>query len=122
MVVHLLVFGRIVPQQRAACHHKVGACRVERFIDQEVFLLPTQVANHFLDFGIEILSHSRSGAVNRIEGLLQGHLVVERLTRVGDEYRGNHQCVADDKHRRSGVPGTVATGLKRAADAAVRKR
>ena len=43
VVVHLLVFGRIVSHQGSARQEQVGTRRIKTFIHQEIFLFPTQI-------------------------------------------------------------------------------
>ena len=41
VVVHLLVFGRVVPHECTSCEQQVGTCRIESFIDKEILLFPS---------------------------------------------------------------------------------
>ena len=118
VVVHLLVFGAGVAHEGASGQQHVGACAVEPFVHEEVFLLPAQVGDHLVDFGVEVAGHLCGGFVHGFDGLLEGRFVVECFTRVGDEHGGDHQRVADDEHGGGGVPCRVAAGLEGGADAA----
>ena len=60
VVIHLLVLRRIVAHQRATCQHKVGTRRVEAFVDEEVFLLPTQIGLHLAYLRIKVVANLRS--------------------------------------------------------------
>ena len=122
VVVHLLVLGRVMAHQCAAGHHQVWTGTEQRLVNQEIFLLPTQVASHLLHLGVEILAYGGGCLIDGVQRFLQWHLVVECLTREGDENRRNHQRVANHKHRRSRIPGRIAAGLECGADAAVRER
>ena len=41
VVVHLLVLGRVMSHEGAACHYQVGACGIEVFINEEILLFPS---------------------------------------------------------------------------------
>ena len=60
VVVHLLVLCRVVSHERTSRHHQVGSSRVEAFVNEEVFLFPSEVALHLLYVGIEIAAYLRS--------------------------------------------------------------
>ena len=99
VVVHLLVLGRAVAHQCAACQHKVRTCGIEILVDEEVLLLPSQVADTLLHVGIEIMTDIGSGNVHGVERAQQRCLVVQGLTGVRNEDRRDTQRVVDDKHR-----------------------
>ena len=99
VVVHLLVLGRAVAHQRAAGQHEVRTCGIEVLVDEEVLLLPSQVADTLLHVGIEIMTNIGSGNVHSMESAQQRCLVVKGLTGVRNEDRRDTQCVVDDKHR-----------------------
>ena len=119
VVVHLLVLAALVPHQGAARQEEVGACGIEALVNEEIFLLPTEVGADALHIGAEIAGYGSGGAVDGSQGFLERCLVVKGLARVGDKYGGNHQRVADDENGRGGVPGGIAAGLEGGADAAV---
>ena len=77
MVVHLLVLGGVVPHQRAAREHQVGACAIEPFVNKEVFLFPSQVAGHLFHALVKIVAHLGGSHVDSMLGTQQGSLVVE---------------------------------------------
>ncbi len=122
VVVHLLVLGRVVSHEGASCEHEVGTRRVEPFVDEEVFLFPSEVARHFLHFGVEVVADVGGGDVHRVQGAQQRRLVVERLAGVGYEYCGDTERVVHDEYGRGGVPGGVAARLERVSYAAVGER
>ena len=41
VVFQLLVFGSLMPHQGASCEQQVGACRIQAFVYQKVFLFPS---------------------------------------------------------------------------------
>ena len=116
VVVHLLVLGALVAHQRATGKDEVGTGGIQILVDEEILLLPTQVAGNLLNIRIEVMAHIRSGHVHSVEGTEQRSLVVEGLTRVGNEDGGDTKRVVDDKHRRRRVPSRVAASLKSGAD------
>ena len=118
VVVHLLVLGRVVAHERAAGEHQVGAGVVKPLVDEEVLLLPAQVAHHLLHGGVEVVAHLRGRHVHRVERAQQRRLVVERLAGVGYEDGGYAERVVHDEHGRGGIPGRVAPCLERVAYAA----
>ena len=122
VVIHLLVLGRVVTHQGAACEHEVGASRVETLVNEEIFLLPTEVADNLLYFRIEIVAYFCGCHVYGVKRAKQRCLVVECLACVRDEDCGDTQRVVDDEHGRCGIPSRVATGLECVTDTAVRER
>ena len=54
---YLLVLGRIVTHQGAACQHQVRTCSIQAFIYQEVLLLPTEIGNNFLYIRVEVVAN-----------------------------------------------------------------
>ena len=105
VVVHLLVLRTLVSHQRASRHQEVGTSRVETLVDEEVLLLPAQVHLYLLDVVVEIAADVRSGLVHGVERLQQRSLVVQCLTRIGNEDGWNTQRVVDDEDGAGGVPG-----------------
>ena len=68
VVVHLLVFGTLVPHQRSTCQHQVWAGGIESLVDEEIFLFPAEVHLYLMDIIIEVLADIRSGLVNSTKG------------------------------------------------------
>ena len=121
VVVHLLVFGRIVPHERPTGQHQVGTSEVETFVNQEVFLFPTQIAGDFFHLRVEISCYGGCGGVHSLQRPEERGFIVERFARVGNEDGGDAKCVVDDEDGRCGVPGGVTACLEGVADAAVGK-
>ena len=122
VVVHLLVFSRVVAHERTTGEHKVGACRVESLVNEEVLLLPTEVRDDLLHLRVEVVADSRSRLVHGVERTQERSLIVERLAGVRDEDGRDTERVVDDEHRRCGVPSRIAACLEGVAYAAVRER
>ena len=121
MVVHLLVLGAVVSHEGASGHDEVGACCIQSFVNEEIFLLPSQVGNDLPDIGVEISADVGCCAVNGLKGFLQRGLVVECLAGVRDEDCRDMQGVAYDEDGAGGVPCAVAACLEGGADAAIGK-
>ena len=122
VVFQLLVLGRLVSHERTPREHQVGTHGPEALVHEEIFLLPAQVGKDLLDILVEIAAHLRGGLVDGRQRAQQGHFVVERLARIGDEDGRDTERRVDDEGGRRGVPGRVAAGLERIADAAVGER
>ena len=82
VVIELLILCRLVSHKGTACLHKVGACRPEGIIDQEVLLLPAEEDLHSLDAAVEVATHLRSGIRHGSDGAKQWGFVVESLARI----------------------------------------
>ena len=105
--------------ESASGEYEVGTGCVESLVDQEVFLLPSEVGDHMLDIGVEVACYGSARLVDGGEGAQQRGLVVKRLACVGDEYCGDTESVVDDKGGRRDVPGRIAAGLESVTYAAV---
>ena len=121
VVLELLVLGAFVTHQCAAGQCQVGAGCIQRLVDQKVFLFPAQIGDDMSHIRVKQLCHCGAGTVDAVQCTQQRGLIVERLAAVGDEDGGDAQRVVVDEGWRRDVPGRVATGLERVANAAVRK-
>ena len=104
VVVHLLVLGRIVTHQGAACQHQVRTCSIQALIYQEVLLLPTEVGNNLLDIWVEIVANLCGSYVYSMQCTEQWSLIVESLTCIRDEDCRDTECIVDDEYRRCWIP------------------
>lgn len=111
-----------MPHQGAAGDHKVRSRGIERLIDKEIFLLPSEVGIYLRDRLVEEAADRGGRIRNGLEGLFERGFVVQGLTGVGDEDGRDAEGVIDDKHRGSRIPGRVASGLECGADASVGER
>ena len=116
VVFHLLVLGRVVTHQGAACQEEVGTCRIQALVNEEVLLLPTEVALHLLNVIVEILAHVGGSYVNGMESAKQRSLIVECLTSIRDKDGGDTECIVDDEHWRCRIPGRITAGLESVTD------
>ena len=121
MVFQLLVLAGFMSQQGTSGQQQVGTCCIKSFIDQEIFLLPSEISHHFPDIGIEIAAHLRSSFVHGTQGTQQGSLVIQRLAGIGNEDGRDAEGVVHHEDRRGRIPCTISTGLEGVADAAVRE-
>ena len=80
VVVHLLVLGRVVSHECPACEQQVGTCSVESLVNEEVLLLPSEVAGNLLNLRVEIVAHLGSSHIDSLQRTEQRCLVVECLT------------------------------------------
>ena len=111
-----------MPHQGAAGDHKVRSRGIERLINKEIFLLPSEVGIYLRDRLVEEAADRGGRIRNGLEGLFERSFVVQGLTGVGDEHRRDAERVINDEHRGSRIPGRVAPRLEGGADAAVRER
>ena len=126
VVFELLALGRLGAEQRAAGGEQVGPREVEVAIDQEVLLLRAGGRRDQGPVGVaEELQNPLGLRVQGLHRAQQRGLLVEGLAGPGDEGRGNAERravgVFQDVGRAGDVPGRVAAGLERGADAARRE-
>ena len=91
--------------ERPSGEQEVRSCCIKSLINEEILLLPSEVAGHLLDVLIEIMAYIGSRHVHGMECPEEWSLVVESLTAVGNEHCRNTERVVDDEHRRGWVPG-----------------
>ena len=119
MVIQLLALGGLGTEEGPAGVDQVLAPVEIRLVDEEVLLLR---ANGGLDGGhilvAEELQHPQSLAVDGLHGPQQSRLLVQGLSAVGAEHRGDAQDSVLDKGIGGRVPGGVAPGLKGSPQAA----
>ena len=127
VLVELVALRRLGAEQRAARRVEVGTLVEVLLVDQEVLLLGADgredprgrlVAEH--------LQRPQRHLGQRVHRAQQRDLLVQRLARPGDE-RGRDTedgavRVLEDEGGGSRIPGRVAAGLERGADAARRER
>ena len=121
MVLQLLVLRGIVPHQGPACNHQVSPCGVERLVNQEILLLPSQIGVHLGDLGVKKLDYWNSCIGDGLECFFQGSLVVQSLSGVGQKDSWNAKGVILNEDRGCRIPGGVAPGLEGGPDAPVGK-
>ncbi len=127
MLVELVPLRRLGAEQRASRRDEIGPLEVVLLVDQEVLLLGADGREHA--HGLFVAEQAQGAdrrLRQRVHGAQQRDLRVERLTRPRDERRRDAQQrtvgVLHDERGRGGVPGRVAAGLERRADAAGRER
>ena len=107
--------------KRSACKHQVGTSRIERFINKEIFLLPTQIGMHMLHIRVEVLGYCSTSLVNTVQCSQQRSLIVERLASVSNKDCWNTKGIVYDERWRRNVPCRISSCLKRVANATVRE-
>ena len=122
MVVHLLVFGRIVSHKGTARQHQIRTCGEQILIDKEIFLFPAQIGSHLSNIRIEIMANGSRSLIDSSQRLFQRHFIVERFTCIRDKHGRNHQCIANDKYRRGRIPCRITAGFKSGTDATTWER
>ena len=108
-----------MPQQGPFGHGEVRTGRVEVLVHQKVLLLPTQERDDFVYIFIKIKAHLLGRFAQRLDGTDQWSLVVQCLTRVGDEYGRDTERIIDDEGGRRGIPGRIAACLEGVAQTPV---
>ncbi|VWM24384.1 Uncharacterised protein [Collinsella intestinalis] len=116
--LELLSLARGGAEEGAPADHEVAAA-VGVLLDEEVLLLVPDARNDLLGRLAEEGEHALGLLVQRRHRAQQRGLLVERLARVGAKRGGDAQDVVLDERRARGVPGGVAAGLERGAQAAV---
>ena len=97
VVFQLLVLGSLMSHERTACEQQVWSCPCDTLIYQEILLFDAQEGLDFLHLGVEVVAYIHRSLIYSTQCAEQGSLVVERLTRVGDEDGGDAKCVIHDE-------------------------
>ena len=122
VIVHLLIFGRVVSHQRSARQHQVGTGKIKTLVYQKILLFPSQITRNLLHLWVKILCHSSCRTVYGLQRAQQGCLIVERFACVRNKDGRNTKCVVNDKDRRCGVPSRISARFKGVANTATGKR
>ena len=123
LVLELLALGGLGTEEGAAGDEQVRAGEHEVAVDEEVFLLRTgERSDGQRALDAEQLEHALGLLVQGLVGAQKRGLLVQGLARPGDEGGGDAQegavGVLQDVRRAGHVPGGVAAGFKRGAQAA----
>ena len=65
--------------QSATGEHKVGTGIIKSLVDEEIFLLPSEIGRNVVDFRVKIASYAGSRFVNAVERTEKRSLIVKRL-------------------------------------------
>ncbi len=116
MVFELLPLGRGVAVECAPGDHEVRAAIIQGFINQEIFLFPTQCGRNTGYIPVEIMAYRHSCFFKALQGFQQRGFVIKSFPVVADKNGGDAQGFAlfnfDDKGRGRGVPGRVTARFK----------
>ena len=118
VVVHLLVLSRIMPHQGTTCQQQVGTGCIKTLVNQEVLLLPAQVADHLLYLGVEIMANLGSSHIHSLQGAQQRSLIVECLAAVRYKYGRDDKGVIHNEDGACRVPSRITASLEGTADTA----
>ena len=126
VVVELVALRRLGAEQRPAGRDQVGPLEVVLLVDQEVLLLGADGREHALRGAVaEQLQRADRRLRQRVHRAQQRDLVVERLAgprrERGRDAQQRAVRVLEDERRAGRIPGRVAAGLERRADAAGRE-
>ena len=119
LVVHLLTLGGAGAEERAAGVFEVRPALVNGAVDEEILLLRPDGgvdAAHVLV--AKETQHALGLAVERLHRAQKRRLFVQHAARIGIKRRGDAERIVLDKSVAGGVPGGIAAGLERGAQAA----
>ena len=122
MILHLLPFGRFLPEERTSGQHQIGTSIVQRRIHQKIFLFGTEGRNHLGNILVKILANRRRSGIHCRDRTQQRRLVVQSLARIGHEHRRDAQGRPYDKSRRGRIPCRVSARLEGIAQPSVGER
>ena len=123
LVLKLLPLRRLGTEQRPPGHHEVGAGKKEVAVDEKVFLLRSARRSHLADVLVaEQGQHAAGLLVDGLHRAEQRGLLIQRLARPRAERRGDAERgavgVVEDVGGARRIPGGVAAGFERGAEAA----
>ena len=125
VIFELLALGGRSAEKRAAGEDEVRALLPVLLVDEEVFLLGAERATGVGLFLAEELHETLEGLVEGLHRTEKRCLLVERFTRISTERRRDAErravAVTLDEGGGGRIPGGVAAGLERGADAARRE-
>ena len=99
MVFKLLVLRSLMTHQRTSGKQQVGACGIQTFVYQEIFLFPSQVSHYLFHARIEIMANIYRSLINGTQCLKQRSLIVERLTCISYKYCRDAKCIVYYENR-----------------------
>ena len=82
VVFKLLVLGRRVSHQRTPCQAQVGTRIIERRINQEILLLPSQIGINTAHVLVKQLAHIGCSLIHGSKCFQQRCLIIKRLARI----------------------------------------
>jgi len=118
MIGHLLMFGRALPEKRAACLNQVNALQIIFAVDKKIFLFAAQRGIHLFAFGFNAEQSGQPANLfgKRLHGAQKRSLLIQRLTvpadKVGRDAKRGALGPFFNKSRTRRVPPRVAPGFK----------
>ena len=122
VILKFLSSGRLGAKERSACHDQVFALLVQLLVKQKVFLLGAHLGD---DPGGSRISEETKNTyclfAHSIHGAQKRSLLVQRVSGIGAEDRGNAQRLFLNKCKGSGIPGCISSGFEGGAKTAGRE-
>ena len=113
MIVHLLTLGGLGAEQGTAGVNQILTLVIHFLGNQEILLLGANGGTNALDVIVaKQLQDPHGLTVQGFHGAQQRSLLIQRLAAIGAESGGDAQSLALNERVRSGIPGSVASGLK----------
>ena len=99
MVIQLLPFRRCCAKNSSPSHLQIRARRMQRLVNEEIFLFPAESRNNLGHILVEILAHGGRRFVNTRQRFEQWSLIVQCKSGVANENGRNAQCFSPHKRR-----------------------
>ena len=113
VVIQFLSLGGLGTEQSPAAEDQILPLFIHGLVDQKILLLRAYAGMDALDVLIaEELQDPKGLLVQRLHGSQQRCFLIQGLATVGTERRGDAQGMSLNEGIGSGVPGSIAAGLK----------
>ena len=121
MIIQLLIFSTFMSHHRPAGKYQIRTGRPQAFVYQKIFLLPSQIREHFFHLRVEIPANIHSRTVYCLECPQKRGLEIQGLPRISNKDSRYTKGRIDNKGRRTRIPGTISPGFKCIAKTTARK-
>ena len=113
VIIQFLPLGRLCTEQSPTAEDQILPLFIHGLVDQKILLLRAYAGMDALDVLIaEELQDPKGLLVQRLHGSQQRCFLIQGLATVGTERRGDAQGMSLNEGIGSGVPGSIAAGLK----------
>ena len=120
MVIQFLTLGGLCAKQSSACEPKILSLGIHILGKEEIFLLCTYGSHHTLGLLVaEQPQNAQRLPGNLVHRTKQRRFLIQRITGIREKAGRNVQTSIPYKSGRGGVPGSIASGLKCGAKAAI---